>query len=180
MILIFLCPSLPQFLHLHQHVKPFLYFLFLHHDLHTSSLYLFSLYDIKPVNEPRRLVDDLIAVGCKVKRGKDWRYGDKDGGRGSRGTVLRVDANGEIVVSWDRGRLGSYKFAADGVFEVEVCEHGRRLNSPDLIEHQKGTETTSELPDVPLILPATKEKSKKPVTSTWQYQDKSEQLVSSS
>jgi hypothetical protein len=27
-------------------------------------------YDIKPVNEPRRLVDDLIAVGCKVKRGK--------------------------------------------------------------------------------------------------------------
>jgi hypothetical protein len=37
----------------------------------------------------------------------------------------------------------------------------RRLNSPDLIEHQKGTETTSELPDVPLILPATKEKSSK-------------------
>jgi len=26
--------------------------------------------DIKPVNEQRRLVDDLIAVGCKVKRGK--------------------------------------------------------------------------------------------------------------
>lgn len=26
-------------------------------------------YDIKPINEPRRLVDDLIAVGCKVKRG---------------------------------------------------------------------------------------------------------------
>ena len=26
--------------------------------------------DIKAVNEPRRLVDDLIAVGCKVKRGK--------------------------------------------------------------------------------------------------------------
>jgi hypothetical protein len=30
--------------------------------------------------------------------GKDWRYGDQDGGRGSKGTVLRVDANGEIVV----------------------------------------------------------------------------------
>ena len=29
-----------------------------------------NAYDIKPVNEPRRLVDDLIAVGCKVKRGK--------------------------------------------------------------------------------------------------------------
>lgn len=27
------------------------------------------LYDIKPVNEPRRLVDEMIAVGCKVKRG---------------------------------------------------------------------------------------------------------------
>jgi hypothetical protein len=29
-----------------------------------------NVYEIKPVNEPRRLVDDLIAVGCKVKRGK--------------------------------------------------------------------------------------------------------------
>lgn len=27
------------------------------------------LYDIKPVNEPRRLIDEIIAVGCKVKRG---------------------------------------------------------------------------------------------------------------
>jgi hypothetical protein len=25
-----------------------------------------NAYDIKPVNEPRTLVDDLIAVGCKV------------------------------------------------------------------------------------------------------------------
>jgi hypothetical protein len=29
-----------------------------------------NAYDIKPVSEPRTLVDDLIAVGCKVKRGK--------------------------------------------------------------------------------------------------------------
>ena len=33
-----------------------------------------NAYDIKPVNEPRRLVDDLIAVGCKVKRGKYYCY----------------------------------------------------------------------------------------------------------
>jgi hypothetical protein len=49
--------------------------------------------------------------------------------------------------------------------KINVCEtfseHGRRLNSPDLIEHQNDTETISEIPDVPLILPATKGKSSK-------------------
>lgn len=29
----------------------------------------FKVFHIKPVNEPRRLVDEMIAVGCKIGRG---------------------------------------------------------------------------------------------------------------
>ncbi|XP_071167685.1 uncharacterized protein [Mytilus edulis] len=125
-------------------------------------------YDIKPVNEPRRLVDDLIAVGCKVKRGKDWKYGEQDGGKGSRGTILRVEPNGKVVVHWDRGRLGIYKFACDDLFEVAVSEDGRTISSPDLIEDEQNSR--QETSDLPLILPSHTNKMK-PVKSTWQYQD---------
>ncbi|VDI57850.1 E3 ubiquitin-protein ligase HECTD1 [Mytilus galloprovincialis] len=129
------------------------------------------LYDIKPVNEPRRLVDEMIAVGCKVKRGKDWKYEEQDGGRGSRGTILRVESNGKVVVHWDRGRLGTYKFACDDLFEVAVCEDGRTISSPDLIEDEQNSRQEM-MPDLPLILPSHTNKMK-PVQSTWQYQDAS-------
>ncbi|VDI11229.1 Hypothetical predicted protein [Mytilus galloprovincialis] len=129
------------------------------------------LYDIKPVNEPRRLVDEMIAVGCKVKRGKDWKYDEQDGGRGSRGTILRVESNGKVVVHWDRGRLGTYKFACDDLFEVAVCDDGRTISSPDLIEDEQNSRQEM-MPDLPLILPSHNNKMK-PVQSTWQYQDPS-------
>ncbi|XP_052100600.1 uncharacterized protein LOC127734651 [Mytilus californianus] len=128
-------------------------------------------YDIEPVNEPRRLENELIAVGCRVKRGKDWKYGEQDGGRGSRGTILCVESNGKVVVHWDRRRLGTYKFACDGLFEVAVCEDGRMIGSPDLIDNEENSrqEMVSELP---LILPTHTNKMK-PVKSTWQYQNAS-------
>ncbi|XP_052100599.1 uncharacterized protein LOC127734650 [Mytilus californianus] len=126
-------------------------------------------FDIKPVNEPRRLVDEMIAVGCKVKRGKDWKYDEQDGGRGSRGTILRVESNGKVVVHWDRGRLGIYKFACDGLFDVAVCEDGLTISSPDLIEDEQNSRQEM-MSDLPLILPSHTNKMK-PVKSTWQYQN---------
>ncbi|CAC5419363.1 unnamed protein product [Mytilus coruscus] len=135
-----------------------------------------KVFDIKPVNEPRRLIDEMIGVGCKVKRGKDWKHGEQDGGRGSRGTVLRVETDGKIVVYWDRGRLGIYKFASENLFEVEVCEHGRSLSSPDIIEDEENTRQDM-MPDLPLILPSHSSKTK-PVTSVWQYQNSNEQWES--
>ncbi|XP_052100602.1 uncharacterized protein LOC127734652 [Mytilus californianus] len=128
-------------------------------------------YDIKPVNEPRRLVDEMIAVGCKVKRGKDWKYGEQDGGRGSQGTILRVESNGKVVVHWDRGRLGTYKFACDDLFEVAVCEDGLTISSQNLIEDEQNSQP-EVMSDLPLILPSHKNKMK-PVKYTWQYQNAS-------
>ncbi|XP_076102794.1 uncharacterized protein LOC143071960 isoform X2 [Mytilus galloprovincialis] len=128
-------------------------------------------YDIEPVNEPRQIENELIVVGCRVKRGKDWKYGEQDGGRGCRGTVLCVEPNGKVVVHWDRRRLGTYKFACDGLFEVAICDDDRIIGSPDLIddEDKRRQEMVS---DLPLILPTHTNKMK-PVQSTWQYQDAS-------
>lgn len=33
-----------------------------------------------------------------IFKGKDWKYDEQDGGRGSRGTILRVESNGKVVV----------------------------------------------------------------------------------
>ncbi|CAG2198073.1 unnamed protein product [Mytilus edulis] len=136
----------------------------------------FKVFHIKPVNEPRRLVEEMIAVGCKVGRGKNWKHGDQDGGRGSRGTVLRVESDGKIVVYWERGRLGIYKFGSENMFEVEVCEHGRSISSPDIIEDEENTRQDM-MPDLPLILPSHLNKMK-PVTSVWQYQNSDGQWMS--
>ncbi|XP_052099554.1 uncharacterized protein LOC127734036 [Mytilus californianus] len=112
-----------------------------------------KVFHIKPVNEPRRLIDEIIGVGCKVKRGKDWKHGKQDGGRGSRGTVLRVVKYGKVLVYWERGRLGIYKFGSENLFEVEVCEHGWTSNAPDTIE-DKANNRQDVMPDLPLILPS--------------------------
>ncbi|XP_052098781.1 uncharacterized protein LOC127733466 [Mytilus californianus] len=53
---------------------------------------------IRKVNEPRILIDELIAVGCRVVRGRDWKYGDHDGGKGTEGTVLGVKQEDKVVV----------------------------------------------------------------------------------
>ncbi|CAG2233787.1 unnamed protein product [Mytilus edulis] len=143
-------------------------------------------YDIEPVNEPRQLENELIVVGCRVKRGKDWKYGEQDGGRGSRGTVLCVEPNGKVVVHWDRRRLGTYKFACDGLFEVAVwCvtsfyltiilqsnDDDRMIGSPDLIDDEE-KDDKKWYPIYPLFYLHIPIKVKKPVKSTWLYQDAS-------
>ncbi|CAC5419364.1 unnamed protein product [Mytilus coruscus] len=126
-------------------------------DSGHKNCYLYDenikVFDIKPVNEPRRLIDAIIGVGCKVKRGKDWKHGEQDGGRGSRGTVLRVVKYGKVLVYWERGRLGIYKFGSENLFEVEVCEYGWTLNASDTIE-DKANNRQDVVPDLPLILPS--------------------------
>ncbi|XP_063433350.1 uncharacterized protein LOC134715232 isoform X2 [Mytilus trossulus] len=128
-------------------------------------------YDIQPVNEPRQLENELIVVGCRVKRGKDWKYGEQDGGRGSRGTVLCVEQNGKVVVHWDRRRLGTYNFACDGLFEVAICDDGRMIGSPDSINDEENSSQDMKS-DLSLILPTHTNKMK-PVKSTWKYRDAS-------
>ena len=66
-----------------------------------------------------------IGIGSRVVRGRDWRYGDQDGGAGGRGTVVelrrwRASADGDGAdastigarVLWDQGgRVNTYRFS---------------------------------------------------------------------
>ncbi|KAL3865888.1 hypothetical protein ACJMK2_043236 [Sinanodonta woodiana] len=66
--------------------------------------------DVVTVNEPRILrSDQLIATGCLVKRGKNWKYDDQDGVPGSTGVVLAVVENGTVIVRWENKKKYFYK-----------------------------------------------------------------------
>ncbi|KAK3096845.1 hypothetical protein FSP39_003900 [Pinctada imbricata] len=79
-------------------------------------------FDVMTVNEPRILRgDELIAVGCLVQRGADWRFDDQDGGDGNVGVVIRVDKNATVVVRWPNKQKVVYKYGNDGFFEIKLC-----------------------------------------------------------
>lgn len=82
--------------------------------------------DVILVDEPRILRDEIIAVGCCVQRGVDWKYGNEDGGLESIGVVLNVKANGLIIVRWPDKSKRRYNFGFDGLFDVQLCD---RVNS---------------------------------------------------
>ncbi|KAK3606279.1 hypothetical protein CHS0354_037956 [Potamilus streckersoni] len=78
--------------------------------------------DVVTVNEPRKLrFDQLIATGCLVKRGKDWKYGDQDGVPGSIGVVLTVIENGTVIVRWENKKQYSYRIGDKDY--LEICPH---------------------------------------------------------
>ena len=49
----------------------------------------------------------LIKVGSRVVRGKDWFYGNQDGGPGGQGTVTKIKKNA-VVIRWDNGKEDTY------------------------------------------------------------------------
>ncbi|XP_060082739.1 uncharacterized protein LOC132562033 [Ylistrum balloti] len=80
-------------------------------------------YDVRVVDEPRQILGDhLIATGYLVKRGTDWTFADQDGGEGKIGVVFRVKENGIVGVRWPCGNTGSYKYGAEGRFDIEICD----------------------------------------------------------
>ncbi|XP_052100431.1 uncharacterized protein LOC127734543 [Mytilus californianus] len=90
-----------------------------------------NTYDLRKVDEPRILVDEMIAVGCRVVRGHNWKFGDTDGGHGSVGTVINVKQEGKVVVRWDSKRTGLYKMGYNGQFEIRVHDAALRSKRPE-------------------------------------------------
>ncbi|XP_065942596.1 uncharacterized protein [Magallana gigas] len=131
-------------------------FIFVMWDNGNRYPYPYGFHDdfaVTVVDEPRILPDDqLIDVGCLVKRGDDWRDNGHDGGPGSIGVVLRthfdatVDVcnillflnahiwSGKLIpytliyvwvclqVIWPTGQRRRYKYGKQGYFEVELCD----------------------------------------------------------
>ena len=57
----------------------------------------------------------ITNVGIRIVRGKDWKWGDQDGGVGHVGTIVEVGGqgtstypSGTVVVYWDSGVRANY------------------------------------------------------------------------
>ncbi|XP_048733836.2 uncharacterized protein LOC125649965 isoform X2 [Ostrea edulis] len=80
-------------------------------------------FAVMVVDEPRLLQQDqLIEVGCLVRRGDNWRDNDEDGGAGNIGVVFRVHSDATVGVRWPNGHKRRYKYGKQGFFEVEICD----------------------------------------------------------
>ncbi|XP_013402306.1 putative HERC2-like protein 3 [Lingula anatina] len=71
-----------------------------------------------------------MVPGTKVKRGRDWRYGNEDGDPPGQGKVVDqlFGLNGQdtevshIKVKWDKsGRTEKYRMGADGCYDLQLA-----------------------------------------------------------
>ncbi|VDH96095.1 Hypothetical predicted protein [Mytilus galloprovincialis] len=143
---------------------------------------------IVKVNEVRMLVDEPIAVGCRVVRGQDWKYGDTDGGRGTYGTVLGIPKTGNAVVRWDSKNIGIYKMGCEGLLELKLCDTlssnsnalqneetqkynktKQRLKKREILKHNNDSNTiiTNEFDSDDYLIPIY---SYVAVSAIWEYQ----------
>ena len=70
-----------------------------------------------------------IFPGAKVVRGKDWQWGDQDGGQGSEGEVKgygnvisRDSARNRVQVEWPSGVTHGYRLGDHGNVDVTCVE----------------------------------------------------------
>lgn len=69
----------------------------------------------------------------KVVRGKDWRWEEQDGGEGKFGRIISPPDNGWVDVTWENGYSNSYRFGANGNFDIErVNSSGHRYTMPSM------------------------------------------------
>lgn len=69
----------------------------------------------------------------KVIRGKDWRWEDQDGGEGKFGRITSPPDSGWVDVTWENGYSNSYRFGANGNFDIErVNSSGHRYSTSAL------------------------------------------------
>ncbi|ELP88270.1 hypothetical protein EIN_226430 [Entamoeba invadens IP1] len=59
-------------------------------------------------------------VGRRIKRGRDWKWSDQDGGNGKLGYAIASAGNGWICVRWDTGNVNQYRWGNENCYDVEV------------------------------------------------------------
>ncbi|XP_056021560.1 uncharacterized protein LOC125649346 isoform X2 [Ostrea edulis] len=107
--------------------------LYVEWDYGQTCKYRFGkmIYDVIVCNEPRVLNDsELIAAGCLVQRGPDWKWADQDGGPGNIGSVYRVKTDG--TVRWSNSVRSNYRFGYGGHFDVEIVVPTANESRPDI------------------------------------------------
>ncbi|XP_056021571.1 uncharacterized protein LOC125652126 isoform X2 [Ostrea edulis] len=117
-----------------------------------SSIFEKDKYDVIVCDEPRMLENELIAVGCLVKRGPDWKWGNQDGGDGTIGSVYRVKDDIIACVRWSNGQTYDYRFGYHGKFDIQVCDPFSS-ESMDYLQDQKRKATLSRTYKIPFQSP---------------------------
>ena len=77
--------------------------------------------------EHMRVVFDALPkprLGAKVQRNPGtWKWGDQDGGAGSIGTIIEVNEERHVAVSWgSTGRRSRYRWGHDNAYDVTVLD----------------------------------------------------------
>eukprot|EP01041_Mallomonas_annulata_P011597 gene11597-biopygen5641 len=69
-------------------------------------------------------IPKVLSVGDKVVRGKNWQWGNQDGGEGKTGVVLDLpDISGLINIQWDAsGNIYSYRYGNDNLYDVQAVD----------------------------------------------------------
>ncbi len=64
-----------------------------------------------------------LAVGTRVVRGPDWKWGGQDGGEGNMGEVVAVKQRGWVMVKWNNNKHKSfdYRWGAHGCFDLTTA-----------------------------------------------------------
>ncbi|XP_034326548.2 uncharacterized protein [Magallana gigas] len=64
----------------------------------------------------------MPCVGTRVRRGRDWHYGNQDSN--GAGTVIgHTNLVGVVLVEWDNGRRGDYRYA----YDLVICDEPRPI-----------------------------------------------------
>ena len=63
-------------------------------------------------------VTSLETIGYRVVRGPAWKWGKLDGGDGHVGTVRSFESSDEVLVLWDNGMVGKYRFTVNSNLRV--------------------------------------------------------------
>ena len=83
---------------------------------------------VEAKNSPfRRIWREKLTKGTAVDRGRDWKWGDQNGGTGNHGIVQgwagEVGASENWVkVKWRNGRQNNYRWGAEGAFDLMILK----------------------------------------------------------
>lgn len=77
----------------------------------------------KATSSPTRDVTDQNATPNKrVVRGKDWDWGNQDGGAGGKGVLVKQNGKGWWTVRWDKGGSNSYRTGKDNKCDLAFAD----------------------------------------------------------
>ncbi|OWF37152.1 E3 ubiquitin-protein ligase MIB2-like [Mizuhopecten yessoensis] len=73
--------------------------------------------------------EEMMDPGVRVVRGKDWKWGEQDGGEGNVGTVIDVGTQEDgscpqrcAIVQWDSGYRNTYRAGFEDSFDLRIFD----------------------------------------------------------